>query len=120
LGALYLAASLQQMPESLAQIASLSGLDGFGVPSSVHTLGTVGAIAVLAIYAVNLIYAIQRLRHARLAFWVPLVAGAVAVIVVFAFSAFGMSQSPELMQHLMTDPDAMNTLLENLAEPGGQ
>lgn len=115
--ALYFAASLQQLPASLSMLASALEVDGFVLPESVATLGTVGALTILAVYAVNLIYSIQRMRRGKLAFWVPLVAGVIAVIVVFAFTAFALGQAPELAQ-VFTDPGASAKLLNYLAEMG--
>ena len=118
-GALYSAASMQQLPASLSMIAGALGVEGFVVPASVPTLGTVGALLVLAVYALNLVYSIQRLRHRKLAFWVPLVAAAIAFIVSFAFTAFAISQAPELMQQL-ADPNATVKLLDYLGSAGAQ
>lgn len=117
LGALYLAASMQQLPTSLGMLASALGAEGFAVPASVSTLGTVGALTVLALYALSLVYSIQRMRHGRLAFWVPLAAAAIAFIVVFALSAFALNQTPELVT-LLADPNASTKLLDYIAGMG--
>lgn len=117
LGALYFAAVLQQLPSSLATLGQALEVDGFVVPESVHTLGTVGALTILALYAVNLIYSIQRLRARRLTFWVPLAAGAIAFILVFAFSAFAINLVPEVTQ-LLSDPDALSKVLAYLSQQG--
>lgn len=116
LGALYLAASLQQLPASLELFSTALGADGLVIPAAVHTLGTVGALTILAIYALNLVFSIQRLRARRLTFWVPLAAGVIAFVVFFAITAFAMNQAPEVMQ-LFTDPDALSKLLAYLSEP---
>lgn len=116
-GALYFAASLQQLPNSLAMLGAAFGIEGFVVPDSVKTLGNTGAIVVLALYAVTVIFAIQRMRGRKLAFWVPLAAGAIAFVVTFAFASFGLSQAPELMSQL-ADPDATAKLLDYLGQQG--
>ena len=114
-GALYFAASMQQLPASLTMLAAALGIDGFTLPDSVQTIGMIGALTVFALYAVSLIFAIQRMRRGKISFWVPLVAGVLAFIVVFAFTAFALGQTPELMQSF-TDPDAMQRILDYLGE----
>ncbi|MFC6235979.1 DUF6264 family protein, partial [Leucobacter soli] len=114
LGALYSAASLQQLPNSLALLGDALAIEGFVVPAAVSTLGTVGALIVLAVYAIALIYSIQRMRHRKLAFWVPLAAAAIAFIVVFAFTAFALNQAPELIQ-VLSDPSATAKLIDYLS-----
>lgn len=110
LGALYFAASIYQLPNSLAMAGSMLGRDDVVVPASVTALANVGAIVVLALYAVTLIYSLQRLRARKLTFWVPLAAGAVALILTFAFTMIGMAQTPDLMG-LLSDPDVASRLL---------
>lgn len=116
-GALYLASSMQQLPASLSVLATALGIEGFTVPASVSTLGTVGALIVFALYALNLIYSIQRMRHGKITFWVPLTAGAIAFIIVFAFTAFAMYQAPELVR-AFTDPEASAKLFDYLSQVG--
>ncbi len=109
-GALSFALGLQQFPQQLRLTASMLGIESVAIPDSIGVVGTVGAIAVLAIYAVNLIFSIQRMRARKLAFWVPLAAFGLALIVVFACSVFAVMQLPELVQQ-MSDPDALSRLL---------
>lgn len=115
LGALYSAASMQQLPTSMSTFATALGAEGTVVPDSVTTLGTVGALAILAIYALNLIFSIQRLRAHKITFWVPLAAGVIAMILVFTFTSFAINQVPEVAQ-LLADPDALSKLLSYLGE----
>lgn len=110
-GALNLALSLQQLPQSMRLTASLLGMESLDVPEAVGIAGTVGAIVVLAIYAVNLIFSIQRMRARKLAFWVPLAAFGLALIVLFVCSTVAVVQLPELMQQ-MSDPDALSKILD--------
>jgi len=117
LGALYFAAVLQQLPASLSTFSGVLGAPDIAIPSSVHTLSTVGVITVLAIYALNVVLSIHRLRARKLSFWVPLVAAAIAGVVVFAFASFAMNQVPELLQ-LFADPDAMGKLFEYASTQG--
>ena len=110
LGALYLAASLYQMPASIAMVGTMLGSESLAVPESVTTLGIVGAILLLSLYALTLIYSLQRLRARKLAFWVPLAAGALAMVLTFIFTMIGMTQVPELMT-LLSDPNSTANLL---------
>lgn len=110
LGALYFAASLYQMPSSLVMVGGMLGAEDIVVPAGVTTLGNVGAIVLLALYALTLIYSLQRLRARKLAFWVPLAAGALALIITLVFTMMGMMQTPELMS-LLSDPDSTGKLL---------
>jgi hypothetical protein len=116
-GALSLALSLQQVPQQFRLIGTVLGAENLTVPESVGVVGTVGAILVLAVYAVNLIFSIQRLRARKLAFWVPLVAFALALVVLFVCTIVAVNALPELMQ-LMSDPDALSKMLNNAATLG--
>ncbi|XPP26659.1 MAG: DUF6264 family protein [Leucobacter sp.] len=115
-GALSFAFSLQELPRQLRLAGSMLGLENLAVPGSVGTIGVVGAIIVLAIYAVNLIFSIQRMRARKLAFWIPLVAFALALVVVFVCTAIAVSQIPELLQQA-SDPDALERLLNSMSTP---
>jgi len=117
LGALYCSAALQQLPASLATFSEVLGASDVTIPSSLQTLGNTGAITVLAIYAVNLVLSIQLMRARRIAFWVPLAAGAVSFVALFAFTSFAMNQVPELVQ-LLADPDAISKLFAYIGEQG--
>lgn len=112
-GALNMAISTLTLPESFTVIANMAGLEDFVASDQLRILAQVGAVSVLAVYAINLILTIQRLRARKLTFWVPLVAAAAAMIVLFVATFIGLSMSPEIME-FMSDPDAMNTLLEQL------
>jgi len=116
-GALNSGFSLLNMHAQIAEAAAILGLEDFTVAEGITTLGTVGAIIILALYAVVLIFSVQRLRAGKLTFWVPLSAGVLSVIVVMVFVMIGFTQSPELMQ-AMSDPDAMQHLMEYLQNPG--
>lgn len=115
LGALYLAGAIYQLPASIETLVRALEADGLVVPDSLSTIGTVGALVILALYALNLIFSIQRLRARKITFWVPLAAGAIALIVFLACTSFAMAQAPELAQ-LFSDPDALSKLLAYLGQ----
>jgi hypothetical protein len=70
----------------------------------VGTLGMVSGFAVLLLFAVTLIFSIQRMRARKLAFWVPLAAGAVAVLLALIIPMIAIGGAPEIMQQLENDP----------------
>lgn len=114
--ALSFAFSLQQLPQQLRLVGTMLGLENLTVSGTVGTVGMVGAIVVLAIYAVNLIFSIQRMRARKFAFWIPLVAFVLALIVVFVCTMIAVAQTPELLQQ-MSDPAAMERLLNSMTTP---
>lgn len=113
LGALYLASSLYLMTSSFHLFANLFGIDDLTVPSAVNTISTVGALVMLVLYALTLIFSLQRMRARKLAFWIPLVGGALSIVVLIGFSMAAISNVPELMQQF-SDPDALTRLLDGL------
>lgn len=117
LGALYNALSLMQLPASLELILTAMGGDA-AIPGWIGTMSTISAIAMLALYAVTLIYSLQRLRAGRLAFFVPLSAGAIALVLLVGVSVAAMFGIPEFME-LSQDPDAVNRMMRGLLETNG-
>lgn len=111
LGALYFGFTLFVMTQSMYVLARMVGLDDLTIPDSVATLGLIGALVILTLYAVTLIFSIQRIRARKLAFWIPLVAGALSLIVVIVFTMLAAAEVPALMQQL-SDPDALSRLLD--------
>lgn len=119
-GALNMAFMLQNLREGFNVQAVALGAEGFRAPDSVGTVGIVGAVAILAVYAVNVIFSIQRMRARKLAFWVPLAALGLALLVLFVCTMIAMAQMPELLQLLQeaaNDPDALSKLLNATTTP---
>ncbi|QZY51473.1 DUF6264 family protein [Leucobacter tenebrionis] len=110
-GALYTALVLFSLPSTLSLVGDALGLADFSVPAWINTFSTVSALAMFALYAVVLIFSIQRMRAGKLAFWVPLSAGALALILTFVLTAVAMMNVPDLTQ-AANDPDAMQKLLD--------
>ncbi|WP_336660962.1 DUF6264 family protein [Leucobacter sp. USHLN153] len=115
IGSLQLAGSLMNISTSFSLVGSALDLEDFTVPSWVGTAGTISAIAIIALYAVNLIFSIQRMRARKLAFWVPLVAGAIAVIGTIVVTTVLMLNVPDLMQ-AASDPSSTGKLLDYFEE----
>ena len=111
IGAVYLSLTMMLMKSSFNIIADLLNMANFSVPTTIQTLGTVGALILLGLYAVMLIFAIQRMRAGKVAFWIPLVAGIISVIVVVAIMSMALAQMPEILKAL-ADPDNVAKLLD--------
>lgn len=110
-GALQGAYSLMTVGATMSDMATnVFGISGFVVPEAARTTGTVGAVVMLSLYALVLIFSIRRLRARKLTFWAPLAAGVISVILMFAFIAFALAQSPELMQ-AAASPDAIEQMM---------
>lgn len=112
-GAMYLAAALSSLPNQFAIMADVLGISDPTIPDWLGTLTTVSVFVILALYAVNLIFSIQRLRARKLAFFIPLIAGAVAVILFFVVTTVAMNAVPEIADQIMNDP---NGTLEKMLE----
>lgn len=115
-GAMFTANTMLALSNSYALMADVFGLDDFEVPGWVGTLGTVSAIAFIALFAVVLIFSIQRMRARKLTFWVPLTAGAVALVAMFVLIYVPLAGIPELASQ-MGDPDALQRMLDYLSTP---
>lgn len=114
-GALVLAQSMMGLAPSLALVADALELSDFAVPSWVPTAGLVTGLGMFALYAVALIWSIQRMRAKKIAFWVPLAAGVLAVIALFVVTTAVTMSMPELLER-MSDPDATQRLLDSLTQ----
>ncbi|MFT4232306.1 MAG: DUF6264 family protein [Leucobacter sp.] len=104
-GALNSAASFFSLDARLRLTAEMVGIESIDVAPWVGTLGLIGGLVILALYAVTVIFSIQRMRARKVAFWVPLTAGAIAVLLVLVIPMFAMAGAPEIMQQLESDPN---------------
>lgn len=114
LGALYFAFLFSSLRSFFSLVTAALEPSSTSLPEWIYTTGRITAFGMLAIYAVALIWSIQRMRAKKLAFWVPLAAGALAFLigfVVFAVIATGLPA--ELMQEL-ADPSAQERIIEYL------
>lgn len=110
IGALQLAFGLLALGTQLEMIAVTLGGEEITLPGSITVLQTVGAITMLSLYAVSLIWSVQRLRAQKIAFWVPLSAGVLAVILLFVFAIISIALVPELLVY--STPENANLLFE--------
>ena len=111
-GALQMALGMLTLGTQLEIIANTLGAEDFTVPAGMTVLQSVGTILVLSLYAVALIWSVQRLRAKKLTFWVPLAAGALAVILVFVCALIGVLMVPELLA--LSDPESTQLLFDQL------
>ena len=103
---LSIASSMFALEAQLRLVGTMIGIEHASLASWVKPLGTGTGIAVLALFALTLIYSIQRMRAGKLTFWVPLTAGAIAVLIVLLVPTIAMfAGAPEIMQQLDADPN---------------
>ncbi|PIJ13864.1 hypothetical protein BMH32_01460, partial [Leucobacter sp. OLJS4] len=112
-GALNIAFELYRFPLSQRTMAELLGVSDYTAPGWLEPVGIICAIAVLGLYAVSLILSVRRLRANRLTFFVPLIAGVAAFLLVMVITIAAMAGSPELMTALQ-DPDALTKMMDAL------
>ncbi|WP_431247792.1 DUF6264 family protein [Leifsonia xyli] len=96
-GMLYSIATLQAIPASMQLLHSTNGLGDYTPAPVVGTLVLVGSIIMAAIWAVSAGIAAWLLVRRRLAFWVPLVAGIVAMVVLLIFAGAVLATDPVLL-----------------------
>ncbi|QIM19123.1 hypothetical protein G7066_12095 [Leucobacter coleopterorum] len=103
--------TMMGMHASFVLMGEALEIKDFQVPSWIGTLGTVSAVGFLALFAVTLIFSIQRMRARKIAFWVPLTAGVIAVVAVIVLIMVAIFSSPDLME-AASDPGANQKILD--------
>ncbi|TDP95876.1 hypothetical protein EDF62_0570 [Leucobacter luti] len=120
-GALNIASSFFNLEAQIRLTGTMIGVDSPQLASWVGPLGIISGLVVLLLFALTLIFSIQRMRANKLTFWVPLVAGVVAVIILMIVPMIAMSGAPDIMQQLESDPtgslDKMMDYLTQLQQP---
>ncbi|MGO4536720.1 DUF6264 family protein [Leifsonia sp. 2MCAF36] len=96
-GMSYSIASLQAIPASMQLLHSTNGLGDYTPAPIVGTLVLVGSITMALIWVVSAVIAAMLLVKRRLAFWVPLVAGIVAMVVLLIFAGAVLATDPVLL-----------------------
>ena len=81
----------------------------------VFVLVAFGVFVILGIYACTLILSVQRMRRGKLAFFIPLIGGAVAFIAMFVIISIAMSQAPDLFANMT--PERLQQLMDSLQMP---
>ncbi|UOE45685.1 DUF6264 family protein [Agromyces larvae] len=109
LGVIYNSLSLAILPDSVVRSAELSAaMLGMDAPTSftpgpaVPVFIAVGIALQIALWAGALLWSRARMRAGLLAWWVPLVAGVVAFIVVTVIGVFVFASDPVFFSELTT------------------
>lgn len=102
-GALSVADAMINLQQVFAQLYASFGLGAFTPPDWFAVLSSVGGIVQLSLWAVTLLMSIQFMRRGRLAFYLPLVAGAVSFLVAIVIMSIALGAAPELMTYLSTN-----------------
>jgi len=64
----------------LSEVARAGGAGDLDAPAGSQPVGYVLAAAWVLLFAVSVVWSMRRLRHGRIAFWVPLLVGFVAIV----------------------------------------
>lgn len=115
MGALNFASGFMSLPQSFGIVAEAFKMTDWVAPASIATIGIVGVFVILGIYACTLILSVQRMRRGKLAFFIPLIGGAVAFIAMFVIISIAMSQAPDLFANMT--PERLQQLMDSLQMP---
>ncbi|WP_165307966.1 DUF6264 family protein, partial [Agromyces binzhouensis] len=100
IGAWNTSVSLQQLPGAIQSVYSDQGVGTFTPQPWLPTLALIGTVFMLALYAAVLGWSIMRLRARKLAFWVPLVGGAVAFLATMVLTSIVFFTDPTFQSYL--------------------
>ncbi|MRX45469.1 DUF6264 family protein [Agromyces kandeliae] len=100
IGAWNTSVSLQQLPGAIQSVYSDQGVGTYTPQEWLPTLALIGTVFMLALYAAVLGWSIARLRARRLAFWVPLVGGAVAFLATMVLTSIVFFTDPTFQSYL--------------------
>ncbi|MFF2372716.1 DUF6264 family protein [Agromyces sp. NPDC058110] len=108
-GAIYNIMAIVQLPATALESAKLSsamlGVDGptaFTPGPAVPTILATGVVLQIALWIGALLWSRARLRAGRLSWWIPLVAGVVAFIVVTIVGMLVFASDPDFLTSLST------------------
>lgn len=94
LGAWNSATSLQQLPAAIQTVYTQQGVGTYSPQEWLPTLALIGTVSMLALYAGVLGWSIARLRAGKLAFWVPIVGGVVALVAMVVITGIVFFTDP--------------------------
>jgi len=100
LATLYGAFSLGALPDAMQLIYTQQGLGTYTPVANVGPLTSVGAITVVFLWLAAAAVSVRLLLRRRRAFYVPLIAGAVSTVTMFAFMLAAMLNDPTLIEFL--------------------
>jgi len=100
IGAWNTSVSLQQLPGAIQGVYTDQGVGTYSPQPWLPTLALIGTVFMLALYAAVLGWSIMRLRARKLAFWVPLVGGAVAFLATIVLTSIVFFTDPTFQSYL--------------------
>lgn len=93
-GAWNSATSLQQLPAAIQTVYTQQGVGTYSPQEWLPTLALIGTVSMLALYAGVLGWSIARLRAGKLAFWVPIVGGVIALVAMIVLTGIVFFTDP--------------------------
>jgi hypothetical protein len=99
-GAWNTSVSLQQLPAAIQTVYSQQGVGTYTPQEWLPTLALIGTVVMLGLYAGVLGWSIARMRARKTAFWVPLVGGAVAVLLTIVLTSIVFLTDPTFMSYV--------------------
>jgi hypothetical protein len=99
-GAWNSATSLQQLPAAIQTVYSQQGIGTYSPQEWLPTLALVGTVSMLALYAGVLGWSIARLRAGKIAFWVPVVGGVVALVSMIVLTGIVFFTDPTFLGYV--------------------
>ena len=100
LGAWNTSVSLQQLPAAIQTVYTQQGVGTYTPQEWLPTLALVGTVFMLALYAAVLGWAIARLRARKVAFWVPILGGAIALVSTIVMTSIVFLTDPTFQSYL--------------------
>ncbi|WP_448005354.1 DUF6264 family protein [Agromyces bauzanensis] len=100
LGAWLSVGVLQAMPQSMQLLHTQEGLEPYAPGPEIPGLILAGSIVQVVIWVATAAGSIALIRARRPSFWLPLVGGVVAAIVLFAFTVVAILGDPALLDSL--------------------
>lgn len=91
---------LQAMPQSMQLLHTQQGLEAYAAGPEISGLILTGSIVQVVLWVATALGSFALMRARRLSFWLPLVGGAVAAIVLFAFTVVAILGDPALLDSL--------------------
>ncbi|GGI48628.1 hypothetical protein BCL57_003330 [Agromyces flavus] len=100
LGAWNTSVSLQQLPAAIQTVYTQQGVGTYTPQEWLPTLALVGTVFMLALYAAVLGWSIVRFRARKVAFWVPIAGGVVALVATIVLTSIVFITDPTFQSYL--------------------
>lgn len=86
----------------LAQAAAMQGYDSFSPAAATQNVGVVAGVATVILNLASIVLSVRRVQRHRIAFYMPLIFGAVTFIVWTSAITFAYFSDPSFLQNLTT------------------